>query len=525
MSFYQNYTFKATGVALTGVADFTSSAVGTVFEKKSGELFTKNTQGLFEKTARVVPSLTDVNSVVSAHEANTTFHHQNNITNVNPTATSGSNAGYSVGSLWINTTTNTVFTCTNATPFAAVWVEDVKTSDKGIPNGVATLDNFGNPVQGVNARNGKCISLGTGYDLNSIDIDRPSGIYDGFNLTNAPAIGWLYIELVKHASWTTTNRWATVKATTFGSGNTANLVYERAISSGVWGQWIKIQTSADRGVANGLATLDAAGSLVQMPTAAQVGLGNVNNTSDVNKPVSTAQQAALNGKENVSVGGGVSFPQHGLAANNGTASTLPVDTALGAMSVTYPSGLYEVSLTVAQLGLPAGWWYIDYKRHSSDTAANRYYSIMAYPLTPTANLVYNFHMVNNVPNGFTRVDATAQARADAAYTLASSAGTNITTITTFPFTLGVIYLSGKFGSTVSATAVSAIGGGYKHIYLKTQDPTTTIYTTVVNIVAYNNGAWSTYGNLNSYVPPNTYFMLSTNISTGAITGPVITSYD
>lgn len=46
-------------------------------------------------------------------------------------------------------------------------------------------------------------------------------------------------------------------------------------------------------VANGIATLDGAGKLTQMPTKADVGLGNVDNTSDVNKPVSTAQSAAI----------------------------------------------------------------------------------------------------------------------------------------------------------------------------------------------------------------------------------------
>lgn len=35
-------------------------------------------------------------------------------------------------------------------------------------------------------------------------------------------------------------------------------------------------------------------------TKADVGLGNVDNTSDTNKPISTAQQTALNGKENIS---------------------------------------------------------------------------------------------------------------------------------------------------------------------------------------------------------------------------------
>ena len=47
-------------------------------------------------------------------------------------------------------------------------------------------------------------------------------------------------------------------------------------------------------VPNGIATLDGAGKLTQMPTKSDVGLGNVDNTSDVNKPVSTAQQTAIN---------------------------------------------------------------------------------------------------------------------------------------------------------------------------------------------------------------------------------------
>lgn len=49
-----------------------------------------------------------------------------------------------------------------------------------------------------------------------------------------------------------------------------------------WSSWAKIYTSLDK------------------PTATDVGLGNVNNTSDANKPISTATQNALNGKANSS---------------------------------------------------------------------------------------------------------------------------------------------------------------------------------------------------------------------------------
>lgn len=50
-------------------------------------------------------------------------------------------------------------------------------------------------------------------------------------------------------------------------------------------------------------------------TKAQVGLGNVDNTSDANKPISTATQTALNGKANTS---------HTHAAGDITSGTLSV---------------------------------------------------------------------------------------------------------------------------------------------------------------------------------------------------------
>lgn len=52
---------------------------------------------------------------------------------------------------------------------------------------------------------------------------------------------------------------------------------------------------------------------------ADVGLANVDNTSDANKPVSSAQQTALDGKVNVANGGGETYFD---AGNSGTAITL-----------------------------------------------------------------------------------------------------------------------------------------------------------------------------------------------------------
>jgi hypothetical protein len=73
------------------------------------------------------------------------------------------------------------------------------------------------------------------------------------------------------------------------------------------GQSITVKTSAGTGVAvpNGARVfLYADGTnVVQMQTKDSVGLGNVDNTSDANKPVSTATQTALNAKQDTLVSG------------------------------------------------------------------------------------------------------------------------------------------------------------------------------------------------------------------------------
>jgi hypothetical protein len=71
-----------------------------------------------------------------------------------------------------------------------------------------------------------------------------------------------------------------------------------------------------------------------------VGLGNVDNTSDASKPVSTAQQTALDGKVNVSNGGGETYFD---ALNSGTAKTL--DLANGNVQKLTLTGNCTITLT------------------------------------------------------------------------------------------------------------------------------------------------------------------------------------
>lgn len=111
--------------------------------------------------------------------------------------------------------------------------------------------------------------------------------------------------------------------------------------------------------ANGLASLDGSGKLpaaqltTHTHTAADIGLGNVNNTSDIAKPISTATQNALNGKANTSHSH--TPAQAGLGNVNNTSDIdKPISTAVqnalnlnvnntrnDYLKATWPDGLYS----------------------------------------------------------------------------------------------------------------------------------------------------------------------------------------
>ena len=86
----------------------------------------------------------------------------------------------------------------------------------------------------------------------------------------------------------------------------------------------KVDAKQDKVLANGILQGDGAGTisaaetqeveLVEL-TKADVGLGNVDNTSDANKPISAATQAALNGKQDTITGGASTITSSNLTAN------------------------------------------------------------------------------------------------------------------------------------------------------------------------------------------------------------------
>lgn len=118
--------------------------------------------------------------------------------------------------------------------------------------------------------------------------------------------------------------------------------------------------SSEKGVANGVATLDSGGKLssaqVTFPVTSvasktgdvtlakgDVGLGNVDNTSDTSKPVSSATQTALNGKAN-------SVHTHAISDVTNLQSSLD---AKAALSHTHTASQISDSTTVGRAVLTA----------------------------------------------------------------------------------------------------------------------------------------------------------------------------
>lgn len=148
-----------------------------------------------------------------------------------------------------------------------------------------------------------------------------NGNYMGYNIPNAPTTGTWYLgDVVAHNSLYITQ---TVHGFTSDS-NTNTATYRRSStdvgSVRTWGAWYKLQLSQDEQDARYFITAGTTAQYYrgdktwQALNKAAVGLSSVDNTADSAKPVSTAQQTALNLKVDNSEKG----------ANSGVA-TLGVD--------------------------------------------------------------------------------------------------------------------------------------------------------------------------------------------------------
>lgn len=79
----------------------------------------------------------------------------------------------------------------------------------------------------------------TGGDLNL--VSRPTGFYKGNSISNAPNSGWFYIIQIAHDL----SSWIYQQAISFGSGNTANIVYTRCLVGGTWTAWAQTAVTAN----------------------------------------------------------------------------------------------------------------------------------------------------------------------------------------------------------------------------------------------------------------------------------------
>lgn len=105
----------------------------------------------------------------------------------------------------------------------------------------------------------------------------------------------------------------------------------------------KVDAKQDKVLVDGILQGDGAGTisaaetqeveLVEL-TKADVGLGNVDNTSDANKPISTATQTALNGKQATITGGASTITSSNLTANRALVSDASGKVAVSAVTST-----------------------------------------------------------------------------------------------------------------------------------------------------------------------------------------------
>lgn len=102
------------------------------------------------------------------------------------------------------------------------------------------------------------------------------------------------------------------------------------------------------------ASLAKADSALQSVTASSVGLGNVNNTSDANKPVSTATQTALNLKLDATSLDSSTAALVSGSSSTSTAITSKINSAIGGSNAIYILAPADPDPTT---GSPAGLYF------------------------------------------------------------------------------------------------------------------------------------------------------------------------
>jgi hypothetical protein len=169
-----------------------------------------------------------------------------------PSVNDDSNAGYAVGSAWINTSTGKNFVCLNASIADATWTE--LTPNPDIQTHIADMNNPHNTTKAQ-------VGLGNVLDTlmnfaGVVDPTAQNSSAEGYT------IGSVWLNTVSQREFT---------------------CFDATAGAAVW-----TELTPDPNIQAHIADL----SNPHQVTKTQVGLSEADNTSDLNKPVSTAQEAA-----------------------------------------------------------------------------------------------------------------------------------------------------------------------------------------------------------------------------------------
>lgn len=197
-------------------------------------------------------------------------------------------------------------------------------SAKNVANGYPGLNGNGRVITQLEGFVYNFASLTTATDLNDITA---AGEYnfDVSGKTNAPPAftsGWIYLTVQQH-TYSVGGNFVRQYATALGYIDWN--VWARQRAGGAWSSWVRVGgpiTGYGAVVSlNNSAKID--NTLLSL-SKGDVGLSNVDNTSDANKPISNAMQAALNGKASLGKLDGI------VTYSAGTSRTLAI-TDLGKM--------------------------------------------------------------------------------------------------------------------------------------------------------------------------------------------------
>lgn len=267
-------------------------------------------------------------------------------------------------------------------------------------------------------------TVGKFIAVNGLESDATANHWPSSGLPSGSAVWWNVL------TYGTTSR--ATQIAFFGFNSVQGKMFTRMKHDSTWYAWVEMVNKTSLDLKANLASPTFTGTVAGI-TASMVGLGNVTNTSDANKPVSTAQQTALDLKA-------------GLVANTFTGSQVLSDQQLS-RAMLKDCGLVYVdkgnsSTTTQTLDFTAG-------SHQKITATGNH-TIATSNWPPSGNLG---EMLLELVNG-------------AAFTI------------TWP-TINWVKSDGSFTTTFSENGVTLQSSGTDFIVLWSRDAGTTIYGKVI----------------------------------------------